>query len=364
MATKEYLFSELIEEVSERNTNLKYGLDDIVGVTIEKGLIPTIANLTQTALDKFYIVKPDTFVYNPRTHGVRLGMGYNESERTYLTSWNNVAFKVKETAKKIVLSKYLWIYFNRSEWDRQTNFMAWGSSTIVFAWTDFLTIKIKLPDIKEQKRIVEQYTILQQRIDIKKKINKALYHYGQLIFKKNFINYNNNNKALLKELISFTKGKKPEDIQNNKINNYEPYLTIEALTTNKKQFASKTKTVTAEELDILMVMDGASSFEVFSSKKGIVGSTLAKINFITPTIKESIFQFLKYNKEEYQNRNADTAIPHADKDFILQQEITIPENLQELEKQFYTIRSSIYKNEEQILYLEELLEIIGNNIKN
>lgn len=173
-AYKEYRFSDLIEEVEERNISLEYGLDDIVGVTIEKGLIPTIANLTQTALDKFYIVKPDTFVYNPRTHGVRLGMGYNDTNKTFLTSWNNVAFRVKEDAKKIVLSKYLWIYFNRPEWDRQTNFMAWGSSTIVFAWNDFLSIKIQLPDLKEQEKIVNTYNVITKRIQLKQKINENL----------------------------------------------------------------------------------------------------------------------------------------------------------------------------------------------
>ena len=59
-----YKFKDIIEEVEERNIDLRYGLDDIVGVTIEKGLIPTIANLTQTSLDKFYLVKPETFVYS------------------------------------------------------------------------------------------------------------------------------------------------------------------------------------------------------------------------------------------------------------------------------------------------------------
>ena len=190
MNYKEYKFSDLIEEVEERNTSLEYGLDDIVGVTIEKGLIPTIANLTQTALDKFYIVKPDTFVYNPRTHGVRLGMGYNDTNKTFLTSWNNVAFRVKEDAKKIVLSKYLWIYFNRPEWDRQTNFMAWGSSTIVFAWNDFLSIKIQLPDLKEQEKIVNTYNAITKRIQLKQKINENLEKTTQCLFDKNFKEYN------------------------------------------------------------------------------------------------------------------------------------------------------------------------------
>ena len=151
-----YKFKDIIEEVKDFNSDLKYGLDDIVGVTIEKGLIPTIANLTQTALDKFYIIKPETFVYNPRTHGVRLGMGYNDTCNTYITSWNNVAFKVKKTAQNIVIPQYLWLYFCRPVWDRMTNFLAWGSSTIVFAWKDFLNIDIHLPSIEKQREIVSE----------------------------------------------------------------------------------------------------------------------------------------------------------------------------------------------------------------
>lgn len=138
---KKYLFSELIEEITELNTELLYGLDDIVGVTIEKGLIPTIANLTKTELNKFYIVKPDAFVFNPRTHGVRLGMGYNDTENTYITSWNNVAFKVKDEARTLLNPEYLWLYFNRTEWDRETNYHAWGSSTIVFSWNTFRNLE-------------------------------------------------------------------------------------------------------------------------------------------------------------------------------------------------------------------------------
>ena len=220
-AYKEYRFSDLIEEVEERNISLEYGLDDIVGVTIEKGLIPTIANLTQTALDKFYIVKPDTFVYNPRTHGVRLGMGYNDTNKTFLTSWNNVAFRVKEDAKKIVLSKYLWIYFNRPEWDRQTNFMAWGSSTIVFAWNDFLSIKIQLPDLKEQEKIVNTYNAITKRIQLKQKINENLEKTAQCLFDKYFKTpceqikqsaiIDNWKYKPLKSVASFTYGKMADD---------------------------------------------------------------------------------------------------------------------------------------------------------
>lgn len=68
----DYKLGELLELVTEKNSSLDYGLEDIVGVTIEKEMIPTIANLKETALDKFNIVRPHDFVYNPRTHGKKL----------------------------------------------------------------------------------------------------------------------------------------------------------------------------------------------------------------------------------------------------------------------------------------------------
>ena len=182
-----YKFEDLIEEVKEFNTDLRYGLDDIVGVTIEKGLIPTIANLTQTALDKFYIIKPETFVYNPRTHGIRLGMGYNDTCNTYITTWNNVAFRVKDTAKNIVIPQYLWLYFCRPVWDRLTNFLAWGSSTIVFAWKDFLTIEIDLPSITRQREIVAEYETLTRRIRINEQMIQNLESTAQTLYRKMFV---------------------------------------------------------------------------------------------------------------------------------------------------------------------------------
>ncbi len=182
-----YKFEDIIEEVKDFNSDLKYGLDDIVGVTIEKGLIPTIANLTQTALDKFYIIKPETFVYNPRTHGVRLGMGYNDTCNTYITSWNNVAFKVKKTAQNIVIPQYLWLYFCRPVWDRMTNFLAWGSSTIVFAWKDFLNIDIHLPSIEKQREIVSEYETLTRRIRLNEQMIEKLEATAQALYRKNFV---------------------------------------------------------------------------------------------------------------------------------------------------------------------------------
>ena len=209
-----YKFQDIIEEIKEYNSDLKYGLEDIVGVTIEKGLIPTVANLSQTNLEKFYIIKKDTFIYNPRTHGVRLGMGFNESDKIYITSWNNIAFRVKDN--DVVLPKYLWLYFIRPEWDRHANYLAWGSSTIVFAWKDFLNVSIDLPSIEEQRRIVSEYQTVESRIKNNEAMIQKLEETAQAIYHHTFVEgIDENNlpegwrKCKADELFNITIGKTP-----------------------------------------------------------------------------------------------------------------------------------------------------------
>lgn len=238
---KKYLFSELIEEITELNTELLYGLDDIVGVTIEKGLIPTIANLTKTELNKFYIVKPDAFVFNPRTHGVRLGMGYNDTENTYITSWNNVAFKVKDEARTLLNPEYLWLYFNRTEWDRETNYHAWGSSTIVFSWNTFRNLSIKLPEKEVQDKIVRQYKVIKNRIKLKKQINDNLEETAQSLFQEQFAAFYNENElpdgysiATLDSLCSIKGGKRlPADGELLDTPTAHPYIRVRDLGSNR-----------------------------------------------------------------------------------------------------------------------------------
>lgn len=146
---------ELIEICDTRNTDKKYGIDDVCGMTIEKEIIPTKADVKDTDLSKFYIVQPQEFVYNPRTHGRKIGLGFNNSNKPILISWNNTAFKVKETNR--VIPTYLYMIFTRDEWDREACFNSWGSSTVVFAWEDFCKMKISLPSIETQRELVAVY---------------------------------------------------------------------------------------------------------------------------------------------------------------------------------------------------------------
>ena len=164
MGLSKYKLGELIELVEETNSNELYGPDDVRGMTITKEIIPTKADVANTDLRKFLVVHPDEFVFNPRTHGKKIGFGYNNTKECFLISWNNIAFRVKHDALNTVIPSYLFLHFNREEWDREACFCSWGSSTEVFSWEALCDMKLTLPSIDQQRKYVDVYLALQNNL--------------------------------------------------------------------------------------------------------------------------------------------------------------------------------------------------------
>lgn len=182
-----YRMGDLVELVTETNSDLKYGLNDIVGVTLEKQLIPTIANLTQTDLDGFIIVHPKDFVYNPRTHGKKIGLGFNTTDRCFISTWNNNTFRVRPEMHDVIIPEYLYMHFLRERWDKEACFNAWGSSTVVLLWSSFCDMKINVPSISEQRKKVHDYQVITNRIELLRKINDNLENQMVVLY-NTFIN--------------------------------------------------------------------------------------------------------------------------------------------------------------------------------
>lgn len=164
MGLKKYKLGELIELVEETNSKGKYGPKDVRGMTISKEIIPTKADVANTDLRKFLVVHPDNFIFNPRTHGKKIGFGFNNTKECFLISWNNIAFRVKPNALNIVIPTYLFLHFNREEWDREACFCSWGSSTEVFSWDALCDMKLTLPSIEQQRKYVQVYLAFQNNL--------------------------------------------------------------------------------------------------------------------------------------------------------------------------------------------------------
>lgn len=160
MKLTKYYLGDLLELITETNSDNKYCADDVRGMTITKEIIPTKADVSNTDLNKFLVVHPGEFVFNPRTHGKKIGFGYNDTNSSFIISWNNIAFRIKETMRNTVLSKYLFFHFNRTEWDREACYQSWVSSTEVFTWKALCEMSVLLPPLPIQKKYVAIYNAM------------------------------------------------------------------------------------------------------------------------------------------------------------------------------------------------------------
>lgn len=160
MALSKYKLGELIELTTETNARHQFGANDVRGMTITKQIIPTKANVSTADLSKFLVIHPKEFLFNPRTHGKHIGFGYNNTNDSFIISWNNIGFRIKSKMNSTVLAEYLFIHFNRDEWDREACYRSWGSSTEVFSWDALCEMELALPDLPTQQKYVDIYNAM------------------------------------------------------------------------------------------------------------------------------------------------------------------------------------------------------------
>lgn len=244
--------------------------------------------------------------------------------------------------------EYLYYYFK----DKKEFFksIAGGSTMPILKKSDFEDIIVDLPERYIQDKIVKILNSLDEKIELNNQINNNLYEIGNELLKNDFIL--ENEKQTLSQVIKFVKGKKPFNISNNKQVRYEKYLTIACLNGQELNYADTTKMIMSDN-DLLMVMDGASSGDVYYGGQGIVGSTLARIDCIDNNyISEFIFFSLKYYKDLIQSKNTGSAIPHTDKVFV--GSLEIPKmNIKKQEK-YKVLLSKIQHNQNENETLENL----------
>lgn len=162
MGLSKYKFRELLQESFRKNQDLEFDISYVRGISNNKQITSTKANVDEAIIRKFYIVNPGEFVYNPRTTrmGDKVGLGFNNTETPLLFSFNNIAFFIKETAKATILPEYLYMYFNRPEFDRYAMINGWGSATELFSFEEMCDIEINLPPIDIQQKYVAVYNAM------------------------------------------------------------------------------------------------------------------------------------------------------------------------------------------------------------
>ena len=165
---------EFIEMCDERNSEGIYTLKNLRGVSIEKKFIDTKADMAGVSLAPYIVVKPDYFVFVPVTsrNGEKITLAINDSKDTYIVSSAYTVFKVQDKNK--LLPEYLFMFFNRPEFDRYARFNSWGSAREVFTMDDMNDVEIPIPDISVQREIVNIHKCYIERQRIAEALKEQL----------------------------------------------------------------------------------------------------------------------------------------------------------------------------------------------
>ncbi len=160
MTLTKYKLRELIEFCDERNSDETYTLTSVKGISIQKSFIETKADMDGVSLRPYILVKPNYFAYVPTTsrNGEKITIAHNTSTETYIVSSSYIVFAVKR--HDLLLADYLFMYFNRPEFDRYSRFNSWGSARETFAWEEMCDIDISLPPIEVQQKYVDIYNAM------------------------------------------------------------------------------------------------------------------------------------------------------------------------------------------------------------
>lgn len=172
-----------IEPIDTTNVDLPYGINDVRGISIEKKLIETKADMEGINLSPYLLIQPNEFSYVTVTsrNGGKISIALNDSNKTYICSSSYVVFKSKDMEK--LLPQYLMLFFSRAGFDRYARFHSWGSARETFDWDNMCDVKIPIPDITIQKSIAEMYTVYNKRKEINEQLKTQIKNICPILIK-------------------------------------------------------------------------------------------------------------------------------------------------------------------------------------
>lgn len=171
--------------VNERNRDL--AITHLVGVSIEKKFIPSIANIIGTDLSPYKIIRHNQFAYGPVTsrNGEKITIAlYKDTEDGILSQAYEV-FRIKD--EEVLMPEYLMLWVQRPEFDRYARFKSHGSVRELFSWEEMCNVMLPVPPIAEQRKIVEQYQTIERRIKNNEALIQKLEATAQTLYHHTFV---------------------------------------------------------------------------------------------------------------------------------------------------------------------------------
>ncbi len=176
-----------IQVVNKRNTDLK--VEKLLGVSIRKVLMPSIANTVGTNMKTYKIIKRNHFAYGPVTsrNGDKISVALLEEFDEAIVSQAYTVFEVLDENE--LMPEYLMMWFRRPEFDRYARFMSHGSARETFDWDEMEEVELPIPNLQKQQEIVNEYNTIVNRIKLNEQLNQKLEETAQAIYKHWFVDF-------------------------------------------------------------------------------------------------------------------------------------------------------------------------------
>ena len=174
-----------IRPVDVRNRDLK--VTRLLGVSITKEFMPSIANIVGTDLSAYKVVTKGQFAYGPVTsrNGDKISVALLDGYDDAIISQAYTVFEVVDT--NALDPEYLMMWFRRPEFDRYARFHSHGSAREVFDWEEMCEVQVPVPAIEKQREIVAEYNTLATRIETNKKLIATLEQTAQTLYRHTFV---------------------------------------------------------------------------------------------------------------------------------------------------------------------------------
>ena len=196
---------ELVERIDERNSDGK--ISTLIGVSIDKCFINSVANINGTDLTKYKIIRRDDFAVSLMqvSRDSKIPIARLKDYDQAIMSPAYPIFRVRDTS--VILPEYLEMWFMRPEFDREAAFIAVGGVRGSMPWEEFAKMRLPVPSLEKQHQVVRAYQIVADRIAIKRRINDNLEAVLAASHSKMFFSKDTSEHSKLGELMTFGNGK-------------------------------------------------------------------------------------------------------------------------------------------------------------
>lgn len=304
MSKAEYKrLGDYIREVNVRNRELN--VTNLLGVSISKEFMPSIANTIGTDMSTYKIVGQRQFAYGPVTsrNGDKVSIALLDDYDNAIISQAYTVFEVIDHEQ--LLPEYLMMWFRRPEFDRYARFHSHGSAREIFDWDELCDVMLPIPSITRQREIVSEYEMLTNRIRLNNQMIQHLEATAQALYRKTFVdNIDKENlpegwrMGKLGDYVELSQGiqVEVEDQSPIKHNGYNRFIRIIDYTPNTSE-PPRYVNISNERYfstrgDVIMIRYGDAG-TVCRRLEGIIANNLFKITPIKTLTRNYIYHFLK-----------------------------------------------------------------------